>query len=63
MNDALVASSNVSGFAPAFGAGGVNIADEGNGNNSYTKGTIDDVRVYNRALSASEIMWLPYLAF
>ena len=57
VNGALVSSASVAGHAPATGTGdslsiGSNV---GAGSTQYLKGSVDDVRIYNRALSATEV--------
>jgi alpha-tubulin suppressor-like RCC1 family protein len=58
VNGAQVAQS-VTGTVPATGAGYMSIGQDYYGNSgAFTSGTIDDVRVYNRALTATDVMTL-----
>ena len=52
-----VASASASGNI-TYGAGGIAIGRDGDYSGSYFNGVIDDVRIYNRALSADEIRLL-----
>ena len=55
LNGVSVATNSVAGFVPASGAGsGPTLGAAG----QFTNGTIDDSRVYNRALSAADIKTL-----
>ncbi len=58
LNGALVATRNYAGHVPTSASGGqLDLGQQGN-NLLFLNGTIDDVRVYNRALSASEVQQL-----
>lgn len=59
LNGNAVASQSVAGFAPNSTSGKTMQIGAEPLNNFPTSGTLDDVRVYNRALSASEI-WRLY---
>jgi hypothetical protein len=60
LNGMSVASSSVAGSPPESSIGGnLAIGAIGTGLNFYTAGTIDDTRVYSRALTASEV-WRLY---
>ena len=54
---ALVATSGLNGATPALTAGVLQIGKQV-GFGEYWNGPIDDVRVYNRALSAAEVKQL-----
>lgn len=57
LNGTSVATSSVTGFSPNSTSGGnMDIGAEGSGSGQFnTSGTLDDVRVYNRALTAQEV--------
>ncbi|HEV2521700.1 MAG TPA: LamG domain-containing protein [Candidatus Acidoferrales bacterium] len=57
LNGASIGSSSVAGFRPSTGPGGafLSVGASNNSLNDPFNGTIDDVRVYSRALSAAEI--------
>ena len=60
LNGALVATTNT-GVVPASGTGyPFTLGRNAVGANSYLDGTLDDARVYNRALSAADIKTLYY---
>jgi hypothetical protein len=59
VNGQLVATQNQSGYTPNSGSGpNESIGRDLGTYPDYTAGTLDDVRVYNRALSASEVAGL-----
>ena len=61
LNGVSVASFDATGLAPQSSSGhkpGIGV-ELGAVTSHYTNGTIDDVRIYNRALSASEV-WRLY---
>jgi hypothetical protein len=60
VNGAFGASASVAGFPPESNGGPFNIGVQHNGGfwGGYLNATLDDVRVYNRALSASEVSTL-----
>ena len=55
LNGALVATQHIPGGVPTSASGGALELGNEPGISAYLNGTLDDVRVYNRALSASEI--------
>jgi len=59
LNGISVASSSVAGSPPESSAGNnLAIGAIGSGSGFFTAGTIDEVRIYNRALSASDVLML-----
>ena len=58
VNGALSGSANQTSGTPASSAFNNNVGAKGNGVASFYNGTIDDVRVYSRVLSATEISQL-----
>jgi hypothetical protein len=56
-NGTLVATSGLNGAAPALTAGVLQMGKMV-GFSEYWNGTLDDVRIYNRALSAQEVQQL-----
>jgi Concanavalin A-like lectin/glucanases superfamily len=58
LNGTAVATQSVAGYMPASGGGSqFNLGSE-SGGGGFLNGAIDDARVYNRALSANDIMAL-----
>ena len=56
LNGEFIASNTITDIATT--SGGIRIGQQKSGNNRWFNGSIDDVRIYNRALSATEIRQL-----
>jgi hypothetical protein len=59
VNGALVGTQNFPGINPDANSGNpLVIGSQNSGGNNWTNGTLDDVRVYSRALTATDVMTL-----